>query len=530
MFKRTTTPTYPPDRFSYLWLAIAAGLFVFTSVRWTNPLAAWFAPLFLLRFVRTQRLLPGLLLAWLVRAIVAAVVLQGIIQYPVIVYYVLVVLLTGVTMLPYLADRLIAPRLGGFVATLVFPLAFTTIEYLGSFGPFGTIYSLANTQYGDLPLLQVVSVTGIWGITFLIAWFAAVVNWAWERGFAWRQVRGGALLYAAILAVVFLGGSARLALFPPQATPVRIAGISASHAAIATLNRQLPQATLSLLESGKATQADRAIARSAFTTLDNDLLALSQLEASAGAKIVVWPEASPTGANILQEDEPALIQRAGVLARESGIYLDMGLGVFLPDIGKGPFLMDEAILLDPTGHVVWTYEKTHPAPGEQGLFVPSNGKVPTFESPYGRLANVICFDADFPGTVRQAGQAGADLLLVLGDDWQAIDPVHSEDATFRAIENGFSEVRQASNGLSMAVDYEGHVISSSDYFTTDQQVLVANVPMQGVRTIYAMIGDLFAWLCIIGMVAIIGLAIIQSRKHRSAATTSAPPPELQPTR
>ncbi|HYX50673.1 MAG TPA: hypothetical protein VE843_13070, partial [Ktedonobacteraceae bacterium] len=182
MFKHTA-PTRTTDRLSYLWLAIATVLFVFTSVRWAIPLAAWLAPLFLLRFVRTQRPLTGLLLAWLVRFSVAAVVLQGVILYPAIVYYILVVLLTGLTMLPYLADRLLTPRLGGFVATLVFPLAYTTIEYLGSFGPFGTINSIANTQYGNLPLMQLVSVTGIWGITFLITWFAAVVNWAWERGF-----------------------------------------------------------------------------------------------------------------------------------------------------------------------------------------------------------------------------------------------------------------------------------------------------------------------------------------------------------
>ena len=241
--------------------------------------------------------------------------------------------------------------------------------------------------------------------------------------FAWRQVRGGAVLYAGVLAVVFLGGGARLALFPPQATTVRVAGISASQAAVATFNQQLPQATLSLLESGKATQADRAIARSAFTTIDDDLLARSQQEAVAGAKILVWPEASPVGANILQENEPALIQQASALAKQTGIYLDMGLAVFLPDVGKGPFLKDEAVLLDPNGHVVWTYEKTHLVPfGEQGLIVPGDGKVPIVDSPYGRLANVICFDADYPGTMRQAGQAGAELMLVPGDDWQAIDP------------------------------------------------------------------------------------------------------------
>ena len=530
MFKRTITPTRTPDQLSYLWLAIAVVLFVFYAGRWAIPLAAWLAPLFLLRFVRTQRPLTGFLLAWLVRLAVAAAVPSGLILLSGIGYYAIVFLITLLSMLPYLADRLITPRLGGFVATLVFPLAFTTFEYLSSFSSTGIIPSIANTQYGNLPLVQVVSVTGIWGLTFLITWFAAVGNWAWERGFAWPQVRGGGMLYAAILAVVLLGGGARLALFPPEATPVRIAGLSVSQAAVAAFNKQLSPATLSLLLSGKATQADRALAHSAFTMLDNDLFVRSQQEARAGAKILVWPESSPVGANILQEDEPALIQQAGALAKQQGIYLDMGLGVFLPDVGGGPFLKDESVLLDPTGSVVWTYEKTHLVPfGEPGEIVQGDGKVPIVDSPYGRLAGVICFDADYPGTMRQAGQAGADLMFVPGDDWQAIDPYHTQVATFRAIENGYSLVRQASKGLSMTVDYEGRVLSASDYFTTNDQIMVAYVPIHGVRTIYATIGDLFAWLYIIGLVALTGLAIMQSRKRRSTAA-AAPLPEPQPTR
>ena len=531
MFKRTITPTRTPDRLSYLWLALGAVLLLFTYGQWIIPLAAWLAPLFLLRFVRTKSLFPGLLLIWLVKAATAAVTQQGIVMVSGVGYYAIIILASLLTVLPYLADCLLTHRLRGFVATLVFPVTFTMFEYLSSFSPFGTLNSIANTQYGNLPLMQVVSVTGIWGITFLITWFAAIGNWAWERGFAWPRVRGGTLLYATVLAVVLLGGGVRLAFFPPHATLVRIAGLSASQTAVAAFNQQLPQATLNLLISGKATQADRALARSAFTTLDNDLLARSQQEARAGAKIVVWPEASPVGAQVLQEDEPALIQQGSILAQQTGIYLDMGLAVFLPDVGKGPFLKDESVLLDPTGHVVWTYEKTHLVPfGEQGQVVQGDGKVPIVETPYGRLAGVICFDADYPGTMRQAGQAGADLMFVPGDDWQAIDPYHTYDATFRAIENGFSEVRQASKGLSMTVDYEGHVLAASDYFTTDQQVMVAYVPMHGVRTIYATIGDLFAWLCIIGLVALTSLSIVQSRKRRSMAEAATPLPEPQPAR
>jgi|GEM_PF-89510 len=527
MFKRTIAPTRSTDRLSYLWLALGAALLLFTTGQWVIPLAAWLAPLFLLRFVRTQPLLFGLLLVWLVKSAGAAVAQQGIILISGVGYYVIIVFVTLVTVLPYLADRLLAPRLHGFVATLVFPVTFTGFEYLSSFSPQGTLNSIANTQYGDLPLLQVVSVTGIWGITFLITWFAAVVNWAWERGFAWPQVRGGGLLYAGVLAVVFLGGGARLAFFPPDATLVRIAGLSPSQAAVAAFNRQLPQATQNVLLSGKATQADRAIARSAFTTLDDDLFARSQQEARAGAKIIVWPEASPVSAVILQEDEPALIQEASALAQQEGIYLDMGLAVFLSAANPPPFLKDEAVLVDPAGHV-WTYEKYHLIPfGEQNEVVRGDGKVPLVDTPYGRLSTVICFDADFPATMRQAGQGGADLVLVPAHDWQALDPEHTYDATFRAIENGYSLVRESAQGLSMTVDYEGRVLAASDYYTTDDQIMVAYVPMHGVRTIYATIGDLFAWLCLLGLVVLIGLALIQSRKRRSAAVAAAPLPEPQ---
>lgn len=531
MSKHTLTLTRITNskQLPYLWLALAAILFVFYDGRWAFPLAAWLAPLFLLRFVRSQRPLIGFLLAWLVRFVIVVIIPEGSILLSGIAYDAVVLLLTGLTMLPYLADRLLAPQRGSFISTLIFPIAFTTFEYLSSFGPSGTLHSIAYTQYGNLPLLQIVSVTGIWGLTFLLTWFASVVNWAWERHFTWQQVRGGLALYVTILAVVLLGGGTRLALLPPSTTVVRVAGLSASQAAVATLNQHLSSTTLSLLLSGKATQADRAQARSAFNAIDQDLLSGSQQQARAGAKIVVWPEASPVGANILQEDEPALLQQASTLARQTGIYLDMGIAVFLPDGGKGPFLKDESVLIDPTGQIVWTYEKTHLVPfGEQGQVVQGNGKVPMVESPYGRLAGVICYDADYPSMMRQAGQAGADLMFVPGDDWQAIDPYHTQIATFRAIENGYALVREASKGLSMAVDSQGRVLATSDYFSTHQQIMVAAVPIHGVRTIYATIGDLFAWLCIIGLLAFIGQVIIQRHKQRAEATV-ATLPEPQPT-
>ena len=80
----------------------------------------------------------------------------------------------------------------------------------------------------------------------------------------------------------------------------------------------------------------------------------------------------------------------------------------------------------------------------------------------------------------------------------------------------------------MAVDYEGQVRASSDYFTTDPQVMVAYVPMKGVHTIYAMIGDLFAWLSVAGLVVLIGGAIARRPKagEADAAEPSGEPPPV----
>ena len=497
------------DRFSYLWLALAFVLSLFAlNGTWDIALAAWLYPLFLLRFVRTQRpaiAIPG---TFLVNAGATGIYFHQVGLPLSLISLVETVILASFPTLPYLLDRLVSPRIRGLASTLIFPLSFVAADYLKSLlSPFGGTGSLAYTQYGNLPLLQLVSMTGISGIVFLITWFASIINWAWEQHFTWPRIRAGVLPYGGLLALVLLGGGVRLAFFPPQAQTVRVAGISVSQTIRTQATKQAGKAISDFL-AGKATQADLETLRTAFTMIDNDLLARSQREASAGAKIVAWPEC---GAEILQEDKPALLAQAAAVAQKMHIYLDMGLCV---GTRQAPHVQDQAILIDPRGQVLWTYNKARPVPGLDNL-VPGDGVVPTVNTPYGRIADVICFDGDFPYLSRQAGQAHVDLMLVPSNDWRAIDPWHTQDITFRAIENGFSLVRQTSNGLAIAVDYEGRVLASSDYFATGEQVMIAMVPVKGVQTIYALVGDLFAWLCIAGLFVLIVLTLIKARKRQA---------------
>ena len=497
------------DRLSYLWpvLAFALSLFAMNGT-WDFPLAAWLYPLFLLRFTRTRRPFRGFLAASLVNAGAACVLSfqAGFgLQIPILAAVVVVAIFMS---LPYLVDRLISPRFSGIVSTLIFPLSFVAVDYLKMLlYPFGSIGSLAYTQYGNLPLLQLVSITGISGVVFLITWFASVVNWAWQQHFAWPRIRAGVLLYGGLLGLVLVGGGLRLALLTPQGQSVRVAGISVSRTVETAAMKHIATAFPAFL-AGRPTQADLEVLRQGADMLNTDLLTQSQREASSGARIIVWPEC---GAAVLQADEPALLGQAAALARQAHIYLDLGLCILT---NQAPHEKDQAVLIDPQGQVIWSYDKARPVPGIDPL-VPGDGKVPTVTTPYGRISNVICFDGDFPYLSRQAGQAHADLMLIPSNDWRQIDPWHTQDITLRAIESGFSLVRQTSNGLAIAVDYEGRVLASSDYFSTGDQVMIASVPTQGIQTIYTLVGDLFAQLCIAGLLILMGFALVRSRRQHA---------------
>ena len=232
--------------------------------------------------------------------------------------------------------------------------------------------------------------------------------------------------FAAVLLAVVLAGSARLAFFAPPAATVRVATLAADRALWHGLN--VPRLT----DLAAAGDSVRAKARAQFAPITDELIDRTRQQADAGAKIVVWSEAA---AFALKEDEPALLDRVRALAREQSIYLQISV-VFALRADHFPFAENRAILIDPSGQVVWDYFKTiHPL-DDASIFAPGPAAVPTVDTPYGRLATVICFDADFPALIRQAGQARADILLVPANDWQPVHIWHARVAQLRAIENG----------------------------------------------------------------------------------------------
>ncbi|WP_079071596.1 nitrilase-related carbon-nitrogen hydrolase [Streptomyces yokosukanensis] len=499
----TPPPPFPPTRArrrAWPLLLLGTGVMLFAvGGRWDVAVAAWIFPVLLLRFTRLSCAWSGAPCIWLAHLGAAvfwvqesaiglnAVVLAGALA------------LAGLQTLPFLADRLLAQRLPPAAADLVFPVAVAAAEFLITLlSPFGTAYgSLAVTQHADLPLLQVVSVTGPWGIGFLVGYAASTVNRLWER--TDRPARRGALVCMAVLLSVLLAGGARQAFFPPQGTTVRIAGVSPSR----TVTERL-RTTLARFADGRGgvAAAPATAVRPAMTAVENDLLAATRREAAAGAKIVIWPEEA---VRTQESQESAALAAARAEARRSGVYLEIGIRVYstaAPAYGR-----DEALLVDPRGTVLWTYQKAHPIPGSE-RYTPGDGQVPVVRTPYGRLADVICYDADFPALMRTR----ADIMLVPAHDWKEYGGAHTDKAVLAAVEGGYSLIRQDAEGVSAAYDAEGHVLARADYFTTGRQTMVAQVPVRGGTTVYDRVGDTFAWLCLAALAALTATALVRPRR------------------
>jgi apolipoprotein N-acyltransferase len=223
----------------------------------------------------------------------------------------------------------------------------------------------------------------------------------------------------------------------------------------------------------------------------------------SNVSLILWPEGA---VRVLEEDEQAFIQRGQELGKAKNVYVALAYFVF-PRNDPGRLGENKCVFINPDGQVEWHYLKTYPVPGSTDK--PGNGKIPVSVTPFGRVGAVICYDMEFTRFINQAGKSDIDIMVVPSWDWRAIDPLHSHMATFRAVENGFSLVRQAGEGLSLSTDYLGRTQSAMDYFNSDEQVLISEVPRKGIRTVYSVIGDLLAWVCIGGLVVFLIFSAIK---------------------
>ncbi len=489
------------------WLLLVGGaalgaVAVFQTI---VPAAAWLAPVLLLRAARDARSDLGawssIALAFAAGSMVA--LRHGVIPLPLVPTTAIALAAGAVHAVPYVLDRRFAARLGGLRGWLVFPLAMTAVEYAGSRpSPFGSWGVTAYSQTGNLPLLQLVALTGVWGVCFVLHALAPAVNTAWESR---HQLTPRTLAplgaFALLLAVVLLAGGARVAFGgAPGGTPV--AAVASSEDAYNAAYASIPK----LREIAAAPATTRDAVAPALEALWPAQLARTAAAADAGARLVAWPESMP----MLEEHLDRWLAETSSVARTHHVAI-----VVTPWLVRRtqafPWAENLSMLVDETGAVRWRYAKTHPVLGiEDGSLRPGDGVVPVADTAAGTLTGAICHDLDFPWWTRQAGRTGAAIFVTPSDDWPAITATHLQMAIVRAVENGVTVVKPTHNGTSVVIDPLGRVRAMGTTGPRTAVTIVAPATATPLPVLYPWAGD---WFAVAALAAL--LALVTVARHRA---------------
>jgi apolipoprotein N-acyltransferase len=469
------------------FISLAAFFLLFTNGRWNFALAAWLYPLFMLRVSRNHKPLFSLFVISFIVSICYLVSTWKMTPFgaPNSILFYLPALGFGIVIgFIFYIDRIIYKRLNSFVVTLFFPLLYTIIDFIISRNPLGSWGMIGYTQTEFLSFSQLASITGMCGLTFMITWFGSVLNWAYDNYIDKKLIFRSLLFFLIPFLLITVYGSIRITQ-PLEKGTVRIAGIHVADK-YKEGNKMWQYIAHKNYEEFKKLS----------DTITNHLIANTVKESVAGAKIVEWSEVSPY---ILKSEFDGMIGNVSNLAKQLDIYIVLTPFIYESDSTRPE---NKVMIIDPMGHIILTHYK-YGGSFIEGT-VTGNKIIPTVPSAFGNLSAIICWDADFPSTVKQVGISNTDILFIPSADWKEIDPVHGQMAIFRAIENGCSVVRESQAGWSMMVDPRGKLICSMDHYQSNSWSMVGNVPYKKLFTLYPYIGDLFGWLSALFFAVLVG--------------------------
>lgn len=196
------------------------GFGVFMSTRYSNIIPSFdqaflIAPVFILRFIRTQPKGKGIWLTLLGFLLSMNIALWGIFKiedHSLMIIFNLVrsTLLALIWFLPFMIDRIIYPKFKelGIISTLTFPVVITAVFFLLTFdGPFDDGAGTTSTfSYGTIVFKQAFSIFGVWTFVFLYSWLFAVINYIWEENFRWKNIKKLCIISSSVFLLVLLFG------------------------------------------------------------------------------------------------------------------------------------------------------------------------------------------------------------------------------------------------------------------------------------------------------------------------------------
>ncbi|TNE48376.1 MAG: apolipoprotein N-acyltransferase [Deltaproteobacteria bacterium] len=408
-------------------------------------------------------------------------------------FYVAVILTTLLCMYLSLLWVLLAqwiPRIiekfpNGWV--LLAPCLLVMLEYLM---PQLFPYMQGVSHYQVIPFVQLSSITGIYGVSFLVFWSNTILfQWLRHR----RQERPGPKRQAIAIAIV------------------AVLTVSYGFWRQSLYKSKLPAAKrlkVGLIQSNYTPHDHR---KTGFTEVYTTYLELSKQAAKQGADWIVWSEgefkrplSSKAAKNLLsfaykQVKRPILLGGYDFKRRKDGRYVMFNSAIHVDRSGKMGPRYDKQILVPFGEYMPFEKELNFIYKKISWFSRFSRGKsIGVFELDKISYGFLICYEAIYPKRVRRSVNAGADVLVnITYDAWfgKTTAPYqHLMLAATRSAEYGIPLIRLATTGSSTVVNALGKTDKLSPIF--QRKVLMYEVPLVRLPSFYAKVGDLFALICL----------------------------------
>jgi apolipoprotein N-acyltransferase len=414
-------------------------------------------------------------------------------------------------------------RFGRQTALLLVPFAWVAVE-LARARITGLPWDLLGNAQVDNPLLtRLAPITGVYGLSFIIA--AVNALWLIRIRIRERRFTRPALTVAGVIIIVLYIAGLRLIASPKPSPTTATATLVQENLEVGAANTGPQPSTQQFLDSFSYLSrypSPRYLLGIPELANTPSVFLIRKPPPVEGANpsapiptptdLIVWPE-SPAP---FEDIDPQFRAAMSALARTAQVPVIVGNTGFEPSTTSksGYTLYNRASFITPDGTFAGRYDKMHLVPfgeyvpykqffffaksllNEVGLFEPGRQRT-VFTTGGHTYGTFICYESIFGDEIRHLPQQGADVLINISNDgwygdtsaaWQHLNMVR-----MRAIENHRWVLRATNTGVTAAINpYGGVTAAAPRHQRTSIRV---HFGYENDLTFYARYGDLFAYAC-----------------------------------
>lgn len=467
------------EKYPYCWLLLGLLLTMLSYGIFNTGICAWIFAIPLLRYINIRTKWSSIILMLIGMILVANITFYRLVEDAFNLKNQLFCTYNGIRIwfpfFVYFLCRYFGTR--KIIGYYAFPASVAVAEFFIDNPFISVMTSLSVSQFWNLGLMQFASITGVVGVSFIVTLFACIANYIWEEGIKKSSVIN-AIGYGIVVVIITGIGMYSVEKITTGDQTVRVA------AGVENFNL-LAEKQDSLKEYGGT---DEENVYDAFVEII-DVRAKDAV--NGGASLLVFPEDAFV---ILEPYADAFLENAKKIARKNKINIIVPL--LRTPIEEGAKKRNTLNFISKDGKLLNTYTKNHLVPVvEEPFNVKGDGKTPVIDVDGIKYTYLIC--ADYASNKYAYNGREADIFINPSYDWKAFQYFTTYGIQARAIECGFSVLRNPVNGNIILYDVHGRPLHMANAMGVQTGMLYLDIPKKGRQTVYGATGNWFPWLCAI---------------------------------